>query len=80
MEHFVLIVQCMQNKNVVIVNDGYVSFAIQIGMKQEKKMRNEKYTCKVNCFWETKITFQMITFAYNKTYSSTKSTMLSQMF
>ncbi|CAF2369033.1 unnamed protein product [Rotaria sp. Silwood2] len=30
-----------------------------------KKMRNEKYTCKVNCFWETKITYQLVSLAYN---------------
>ena len=29
--------------------------------ESEKKMRNEKYTCKVNCFWETKITYQLVT-------------------
>ncbi|CAF0737132.1 unnamed protein product [Adineta steineri] len=34
--------------------------------EEEKKMRNEKYTCKVNCFWETKITYQLITLEYNK--------------
>lgn len=34
--------------------------------EQQKKMRNEKYTCKVNCFWETKITYNMVDFAYNK--------------
>ncbi len=32
----------------------------------DKKMRNEKYTCKVNCVWETKITHQLVTLEYNK--------------
>ena len=32
----------------------------------EKKMRNEKYTCKVNCVLETKITYDLIEFDYNR--------------
>ncbi|CAF3401902.1 unnamed protein product [Rotaria sp. Silwood1] len=32
----------------------------------EKKMRNETYTCRVNCFWETKITYQLVPLEYNK--------------
>jgi len=34
--------------------------------EKEKKMRNEKYTCKVNCFWETKITYQLLKLEFNK--------------
>jgi len=33
--------------------------------EREKKMKNEKYTCRVNCTWEMKITYQLVTFAYN---------------
>ena len=29
-------------------------------------MRNEKYTCRVNCFWETKITYQKVALEFNK--------------
>ncbi|CAF0992117.1 unnamed protein product [Adineta ricciae] len=32
----------------------------------EKKMKNDKYSCRVNCFWETKITYQLVTLEYNK--------------
>lgn len=33
--------------------------------EQGKKMKNEKYTCKVNCTWEMKIVYQNVDFAYN---------------
>ncbi|CAF0789747.1 unnamed protein product [Adineta steineri] len=34
--------------------------------EEERKMCNEKYTCKVNCFWETKISYQLVTLAFNE--------------
>lgn len=34
--------------------------------EQERKMRNELYTCRVNCFWETKITYQLVPLEFNK--------------
>jgi hypothetical protein len=34
--------------------------------ERKKNMRNERYTCKANCFWETKITYQLVTLEYNK--------------
>ncbi|CAF0866410.1 unnamed protein product [Rotaria sordida] len=34
--------------------------------ENERNMRNEKYTCRVNCFWETKITYQLVTLNFNK--------------
>ena len=33
--------------------------------EEEKMMRNERYTCKANCFWETKITYTPITLEFN---------------
>jgi hypothetical protein len=34
--------------------------------EQERRMRNEKYTCTVNCAWETKITYQLLKLEYNE--------------
>ena len=34
--------------------------------EREKKMLNEPYSCRVNCFWETKLTIQLVTLAYNE--------------
>jgi hypothetical protein len=32
----------------------------------EKKMQNTRYTCKVNCYWETKLTYQLVPLEFNK--------------
>ena len=34
--------------------------------EQGRGMRNEKYSCRANCSWETKITHQLVTLALNK--------------
>ena len=34
--------------------------------ERDRKMRNERYTCRVNCFWETKITYQLVALEFNK--------------
>jgi hypothetical protein len=34
--------------------------------ESEKQRRNEKYTCQVNCYWETKLSYQLVKLRYNE--------------